>query len=158
MSNNFFIEFIINQSNYNNWQALLTNNNDCPPKLFTSIGNDHVGIEHVLEWSQGNYYLNRWKVIALQMKDWQLSLYVDGIKRNERRYTTLFKWDDPVIGYTGNSSCGFGLFKQCIIVNNETYTDSNYEPTLDTDTFDPVAYTDMKHNNIYIQPQEDILI
>ena len=153
LSNNFFIEFIINQSNYSDWKSLLTNNGDRGPKLFTSIGNDHVGIEYVIEWGQGNYYLNRWKVIALQMKDWQLSLYVDGVKRNERRYTTLLQWDNPVIGFTGNSSCGFGLFKQCIIVNNETYTDSNYEATLNTDITIDSVYQD-KLNNSYIVPGE----
>ena len=153
LSNNFFIEFIINQSNYSNWQALLTNNSDRWPKLFTSIDSDRVGVEHILEWGQGNYYLHRWKVIALQMKDWQLSLYVDGIKRNELRYTNLLQWDDPVIGYTGNRSCGFGLFKQCIIVNNETYTDSNYEATLNTDTMMNSIYQD-KLNNFYFMPPE----
>ena len=153
LSNNFFIEFIINQSNYSNWQALLTNNSDRWPKLFTSIGNNHTGIEGVLEWSQSNYYLNKWKVIALQMKNWLLSLYVNGVKRTERRYTTLLQWDNPVIGFTGNSSCGFGLFKQCIIVNNETYTDSNYEATLNTDTMMNSIYQD-KLNNFYIVPGE----
>ena len=153
LSNNFFIEFIINQSNYNDWKALLTNNGDRGPKIFTSIGNNHVGLEYVLEWGQGNDFLNRWKVIALQMKDWQLSLYVDGVKRNERRYTTLLQWDNPVTGFTGNDSCGFGLFKQCIIVNNETYTDSNYEATLNTDIMMTSVYQD-KLNNFYIAPGE----
>lgn len=156
LSDSFFMEYIYNQSNFNEFQSLLTNNGDRQLKFFTSMRCSDLGIESALRWPQPNSLLNKWKVVLLQRKNSRLSLYVDGVKRMEKYCSDTFNYYNPVIGRSGGYTCGFGKFKQCIIVNNTQLTDSpTYNASLDTDLFDPVMYNDIKHDNIYIQPLED---
>lgn len=154
LSNSFFMEYIYNQSNYNEFQALLTNNGDQPLKFFTSMRCTDLGIETALRWSQPDSLLNKWKVVLLQRKNNQLSLYVDGVKRLEKYFSGAFNYYNPVIGRSGGYTCGFGKFKQCIIVNNTHLTDDpTYDAPLNTDTIMGSIYQD-KLNDSYIVPGE----
>lgn len=133
---NFFMEFIVYPIGISNWRCLISSVNDESNKIFVSYGGEnYFYLENILG-AKNIVDINKWNVLAVQRIDNVIYLFKNGNIISSTNYSGTLNFCSTGysrIGYSGNDTIGFGMFRSMFAVKDDYFSSGKYDSMVNPD-------------------------